>query len=552
MSHARLRGAAMVGGISRAWEHGGRPYAVGTAGVISNAAGCSRGLENAGANSTALVQPLTGVCNVSKRTMSSSALPDRTLTEDNVYSNLRRMEYAVRGPLLLRALEIEKELQKGVQKPFKEVIKANIGDAHAMGQKPITFLRQILALTVSPELMDDPRYPDDVKKLAQMVLGGCKGCSVGSYSESTGIEVIRKHVANYIYKRDGIPSDHNNIILSNGASDGIKSFLKLFNEHLNGKPSGVMIPIPQYPLYSAALAEFGLSQVGYYLNEDNKWALDISELKRAYKESLKTCNPRVLVVINPGNPTGQVLTRKNIEDIIKFAHENRLYLLADEVYQDNVYDKDSAFHSFKKVMTEMGAPYANMELASYMSVSKGYMGECGLRGGYGEYVNMDPKVMAILSKSISAMLCPTVLGQVAMAAVVSPPQPGDASYDLFIKEKTQVLESLAERSRLVVDTLNSIPGFKCNPSMGAMYVFPRLDLPEKAIKAAKAEGKEPDVFYAFKLLEATGICVIAGSGFGQKPGTYHFRTTILPQKEKIVTMLNSLKQFHEKFLKEYS
>lgn len=132
-----------------------------------------------------------------------------------------------------------------------------------------------------------------------------------------------------------------------------------------------MIPIPQYPLYSAALAEFGLSQVGYYLNEDNKWALDISELERSYQESLKTCNPRVLVVINPGNPTGQVLTKKNIEDIIRFAHKNRLYLLADEVYQHNVYDKDSAFHSFKKVMTEMGKPYANMELASYMSISKG-------------------------------------------------------------------------------------------------------------------------------------------------------------------------------------
>ena len=87
--------------------------------------------------------------------------------------------------------------------------------------------------------------------------------------------------------------------------------------------------------------------------------------------------------------------------------------------------------------------------------------------------------------------------------------------------------------------------------MGAMYVFPRVDIPEKAIKAAKAAGQQPDVFYAFKLLEATGICVIPGSGFGQRPGTYHFRTTILPQKEKIKSMLASLKEFHEKFLKEY-
>lgn len=88
--------------------------------------------------------------------------------------------------------------------------------------------------------------------------------------------------------------------------------------------------------------------------------------------------------------------------------------------------------------------------------------------------------------------------------------------------------------------------------MGAMYVFPRFELPPKAIEAARAKDQEPDVFYAFKLLESTGICVIPGSVFGQKPGTNYFRTTILPQKEKIKTMLEALKQFHIKFLKEYS
>ncbi|XP_050597064.1 alanine aminotransferase 1 [Bombus affinis] len=486
-----------------------------------------------------------------RRSMATGPPGSKVLTEDNVFINLRKMEYAVRGPLLIRALEIEKELQKGAKKPFKEVIKANVGDAHAMGQQPITFLRQVLTLTVSPNLLDDPSYPEDVKERAKTILCQCKGGSVGSYSESAGIEIIRKHVAQYIQDRDGIPSDYHNIILSNGASDGIKSFLKLFNEKLDGKPSGVMIPIPQYPLYSATLAEFGLTQIGYYLNEENKWGLDISELDRALNESRRLCNPRVLVVINPGNPTGQVLTRTNIEDIIRFAYKNRLFLLADEVYQDNVYDKDSAFHSFKKVMTEMGEPYCKMELASFMSVSKGYMGECGIRGGYGEIINMDPKVMAILLKSISAMLCPTVLGQVVLDVVVNPPKLNEPSYKLFQKEKKETLRSLAERSQLVVDTLNSIPGFKVNPAMGAMYVFPRIDLPKGAIKAAEKEGQQPDVFYAFKLLESTGICVIPGSGFGQRPGTYHFRTTILPQKEKITTMLENLKQFHIRFLEEY-
>lgn len=88
------------------------------------------------------------------------------------------------------------------------------------------------------------------------------------------------------------------------------------------------------------------------------------------------------------------------------------------------------------------------------------MGECGIRGGYGEFINMDPKVMAILLKSISAMLCPTVLGQIVMDVVVNPPKPNEPSYQLFEKEKQQTLCSLAERSQLVVDTLSSIPGFK--------------------------------------------------------------------------------------------
>lgn len=498
---------------------------------------------------TSILQPPASPETNNQRSMASS---EKVLTEENVYTNLKVMEYAVRGPLLIRANEIEKELQKGSKKPFNEVIKANIGDAHAMGNKPITFLRQVLALTVAPELLNDPKYPEDVKERVRTLLKSCGGGSVGAYSASPGIEIVRRHVAQFIQDRDGFPSDYNNIMLSNGASDGIKSVLKLFNEPINGKPSGVMVPIPQYPLYSAVLAEFGLYQISYYLNEDNKWSLDIPELERAYKEAENKSKPRVLVVINPGNPTGQVLTRENIVDIIKFAHKHHLFLLADEVYQTNIYDKDSKFFSFKKIMNEMGKPYSEMELASFMSVSKGFYGECGLRGGYAEIVNMDPAVMAVLMKSISAMLCPTVLGQVAMDAVVNPPKPNEPSYESFMKEKTTVLESLAERSRLVVDTLNSIPGYKANPAMGAMYVFPKIDLPDKMIKEAKAKGMAPDVFYAFKLLESTGICIIPGSGFGQKPGTYHFRTTILPQKEKIIAMLNSLKEFHIKFLKEYS
>ena len=126
------------------------------------------------------------------------------------------------------------------------------------------------------------------------------------------------------------------------------------------------------------------------------------------------------------------------------------------MYQQNVYAEGLAFHSFKKVMTELGAPYNQLEVASYMTCSKGYMGECGIRGGYSEIVNMDPEVMAMLQKSISAKLCPTVIGQACMDVVVNPPKPGEPSYESWSAEVAATLASYADRAELVADTLNSI------------------------------------------------------------------------------------------------
>lgn len=307
----------------------------------------------------------------------------------------------------------------------------------------------------------------------------------------------------------------------------------------------------QYPLYSATIAEFDMQQIGYYLDESKHWGLDINELQRSIDEARKVSCPRAIVIINPGNPTGQVLSKENIEEIIKFAHKEKLFVFADEVYQDNVYASGSKFHSFKKVMTEMGEPYSKMEMASFMSCSKGYMGECGIRGGYAEVLNMCPDVKAMLLKSISAQLCPTTIGQACMDCVVNPPKPGEPSYDLWLKEKTEVLESLKVRAEMVAKTFNSIEGFSCNTVQGAMYAFPQIKLPAKAIEAAKKAGQAPDAFYAFQLLENTGICIVPGTGFGQKPGTYHFRTTILPQTDKLKHMLDIFRTFHDKFLSQY-
>jgi alanine transaminase len=139
-----------------------------------------------------------------------------------------------------------------------------------------------------------------------------------------------------------------------------------------------------------------------------------------------------------------------------------------------------------------------------------------------------------------------------MDVVVNGPKEGEPSYESFMAQKTSILAAMAERAKLVADTFNSIDGFTCQTVQGAMYAFPQLHLPEKAIAKAKEAGQPADVFYAFQLLENTGICIIPGSGFGQVPGTYHFRTTILPQNDALVSMLDRLKGFHVKFMNEYS
>ncbi|CAK6974672.1 alanine aminotransferase 2-like isoform X1 [Scomber scombrus] len=478
----------------------------------------------------------------------------KVLTIDTMNPTVKKVEYAVRGPIVQRAVELEKELAEGMKKPFTEVIKANIGDAHAMGQQPITFFRQVLALCSYPELLNDNTFPEDAKSRARCILQSCGGNSMGSYSASQGIPSVRQDVARYVERRDGgVPCDPDNIYLTTGASDGIVTMLKLLVCGEDETRTGVMISIPQYPLYSAALAELGAVQINYYLNEEKCWSLDISELQRALDEARRHCNPRALCIINPGNPTGQVQSRQCIEDVIRFAAKERLFLMADEVYQDNVYADGCQFHSFKKVLYEMGPEYSNtVELASFHSTSKCYMGECGFRGGYMEIINMDEEVKAQLTKLVSVRLCPPVPGQALMDLVVNPPQPGEPSYNNFIKERTATLSVLAEKATLTEQILNTVPGISCNPVQGAMYSFPSITIPEKAIKEATEKGQQPDMFYCMKMLEETGICLVPGSGFGQRDGSYHFRMTILPPTDKLKILLNKVKEFHQNFTQQYS
>jgi len=200
---------------------------------------------------------------------------------------------------------------------------------------------------------------------------------------------------------------------------------------------------------------------------------------------------------------------------------------------------------------ELGSEAADLELLSFHSISKGFVGECGHRGGYVELHNIDPDVKAVLYKLASISLCPNVVGQILIGLMTNPPVPGNPSYELYNQEKTAILNSLKRRAEKLVKALNQLEGVSCRPVEGAMYVFPKITLSKLACNAAKLEGKVPDVFYAMKLLEATGICVVPGSGFGQKPDTWHFRTTFLPLEEHIDLVIEKIRIFHKNFYDLY-
>lgn len=135
-----------------------------------------------------------------------------------------------------------------------------------------------------------------------------------------------------------------------------------------------------------------------------------------------------------------------------FCFRKHIVLMADEVYQENVYVKDKPFVSFKKVLFEMGSKYSdNLELASFHSVSKGFIGECGKRGGYMELVNFDADVKAEVYKLASIGLCPNTIGQLVVDLMVNPPKEGEESYPLYKKERDAIYDSLRRRANLLTE-----------------------------------------------------------------------------------------------------
>ena len=264
-----------------------------------------------------------------------------------INQNVLAAEYAVRGPIVIRAGELEEQLEKDPSSvPFDDIVLCNIGNPQSLGQKPITFFRQIMAICDYPDLLESPEakkiFPEDVMARSRDVLASTAG-GTGAYTESKGLKYVRNQIATFLEKRDGHKADPEMIYTLDGASSGVNYMLTLL---IRGKQDAMLVPIPQYPLYSAGLALYGGSLCPYYLKEENNWGLDVKEIREEVERSRKEgIEVRALVVINPGNPTGNCLSLENQQEVVRFCAEENLILLSDEVYQDNIYVDGKSFIS---------------------------------------------------------------------------------------------------------------------------------------------------------------------------------------------------------------
>jgi aspartate/methionine/tyrosine aminotransferase len=399
-------------------------------------------------------------------------------------------------------------------------------------------VRQVLALAEYPEILERApgAFPADAVEAARTIARE-SGSGLGAYTESKGFLFVRQAVARFIQERDAIPSDPEAIYLTDGASKAAQAVLRLL---IAGEKDGILIPVPQYPLYSATLTLFGGAPIPYQTDERADWGLSRQALEEALAgAAARGVKARAIVVINPGNPTGAVLSEKDVGMVLDFARQHDLAILADEVYQENVWRPGDRFVSFAGAQARRGD--RSVALFSLHSTSKGFLGECGHRGGYVECRNVPEEVLDELTKHQSVALCSNSVGQIVTYLMVRPPRPGDPSFAVYDREKREIQDSLRRRAEIVERGLNAVEGIRCNPVAGAMYAFPQIQLPPGV-----TDGQ-----WCLALLEEAGICVVPGSGFGQADGTWHFRTTILPPLDQIEQVVGRIGEFHRKFTARY-
>ncbi|MFA7710724.1 MAG: aminotransferase class I/II-fold pyridoxal phosphate-dependent enzyme, partial [Candidatus Neomarinimicrobiota bacterium] len=259
----------------------------------------------------------------------------------------------------------------------------------------------------------------------------------------------------------------------------------------------------------------------YLLNESTGWQIDFEELEKRVN-----AHTRAIVVINPNNPTGAIYNRESLLNIIKFARRHNLVIFADEIYDKLLMDS--------KTHTSIAALSKDVPVVTFGGLSKNYIMP-GWRVGWAIFY--DPsQVMTDYRKAIDKLLRARLCANHPQQYMVAPALNGD---DAHLPE---VIRKLTIRRDITYNMLNAIPGISCIKPEAAFYAFPKVQLPANL----------SDEQFVLELLEETGVLVVYGSGFGQKPGTHHFRIVFLPDENILSQSYTLIGEFTERFYRKYN
>ena len=395
-------------------------------------------------------------------------------------SKLSNVCYDIRGPIMDRARQMEEEGHK--------IIKLNIGNLAVFGFD-------------APEEIQQ----DMIRNLP---------ASAG-YSDSKGIFGARKAVMHETQKQGlkGVTLD--DIYLGNGASE----LIVMATNGLLNNGDEMLLPAPDYPLWTAAVSLSGGTPVHYVCDEDNGWMPNIEDIR-----SKITKNTKGIVVINPNNPTGALYSDDLLRQIVALAREHGLIIFADEVYDKVLYDGNKH--------TPIASLSEDVLILTFNSLSKSYR-SCGYRAGW-MVVSGDKKPAADYIEGLNMLsnmrLCANVPGQWAIQTALG----GYQSINDLVGEGGR----LRKQRDLAYELITAIPGVSCVKPQAALYMFPRLDPKVYPIK--------DDQQFFLELLQETKVMLVQGTGFNWH-NTDHFRIVFLPHEDDLREAISRIAKFLDNY-----
>lgn len=393
---------------------------------------------------------------------------------------LQNVCYDIRGPLLQTANKMEAE--------GKRILKLNVGNPAPFGLEA----------------------PHEILRDVAMNLSEATG-----YSDSQGIFSARKAILQY-YQSKGLLSavDVRDVYLGNGVSE----LIVMTMQALMNDGDEVLIPMPDYPLWTAAANLAGGTAVHYRCNEEDNWHPDIEDIK-----SKITSKTKGIVVINPNNPTGSLYSDELLKQIIEVAKEHDLIIMADEIYDRILYDDN--------VHTPMSTLTDDVLVLSYNGLSKSHR-IAGFRSGWMMVSGRKQHAADFiegLDMLASMRLCSNVQGQYAIQTAMGGHQ--------SMKDLTSKTGRLYKQRDMAVSRLNAIKGISCTMPQGAFYCFPKMDPEVYPI--------EDDMDFMMDLLVEENVLMVQGTGFNwDKPD--HFRLVFLPNLLDLENAMDRLDRFFAK------